>query len=106
MVLLISYVLLAFACTTLYPTIGTVSAMKPDRMHIKALQRKAADRVNKNRLVVAVDSDSVRSSSGVKNFTFSNPAASGQLSRARNDGWAVLTEEYSVLRRWNDDPGC
>lgn len=83
MVLLISYLLSAFACTALYPTIGTVSARKPDRMHIEALRRKAADRVNKNRLTVAVDSDSVRSSSGVKNFTFSNPAASGQLSLAR-----------------------
>jgi len=80
MVLLISYLLSALACTTLYPAAGTVSARQIDRKHVQALQRQAAERFNKNRLASSSAGDDVRLSTGVKNFTFSNPAASGELS--------------------------
>lgn len=80
MVLLLSYLLSALACAaTLYPTVGTVSARRIDRKHIQALQRQAADRFNKNTLAASYVEGGydVRLSGGVKNFTFSNPAASG-----------------------------
>lgn len=80
MVRLLSYLLSALACTALYPAVGTASARQIDRKHIQALQRQAADRFSKNRLAVSsVQNDGdVRLSGGVKNLTFSNPAASGE----------------------------
>ena len=80
MVPLISYLLSALICTALYPTAGTVSARQINRKHIQALQRQAADRFSKNRLAVPFGGSNVRLSPGVKNFTFSNPTASGELS--------------------------
>jgi hypothetical protein len=74
MVLLLSYLLSALAWTALYPAVGTASARKIDKNHVQALRQHAADRLTKNRLAV---SSSVELSQGVKNFTFSNPAASG-----------------------------
>ena len=44
-----------------------------------ALQRQAVDRFNKNKLaLLSTGSSNVDLSGGVKNFTFSNPAASGE----------------------------
>ena len=83
MVLLISYLISALACVPLLPAIGTASARRIDREHIQALQRKAADKLRKNRLVVPFGDGDVRLNAGVKNFTFLNPAASGELSYAR-----------------------
>ena len=80
MVLLISYLLSALACTALYPAAGTVTARQIDRKHIQALQRQAADGFNKNRLAASFVGGDVRLSPGVKNFTFSNPSACGELS--------------------------
>ena len=77
MVLLLSYLISALACTALYPTVGSVSARKIDRKHIRALRQQAADRHSKNRLAVPSAKGGVRLSEGVKNFTFTNPAASG-----------------------------
>ena len=57
--------------------VGTVSARQIDRNHIEAVQRGAANRFNENRLAVPFAGD-VQPSPGVKNFTFSNPAASGE----------------------------
>jgi hypothetical protein len=74
---LFSHLLSAFACAVLYPVVGTVSARRTDRKHIQALQREAANRLSKNRLAVPSATD-VQPSPGVKNFTFSNPAASGE----------------------------
>ena len=79
MVLLISYLLSVLACAALYPVVWTVSARRIDRKHIQALQRQAADRLNKNRPAVPSGGGDVRLSPGVKNFMFSNPAASGEL---------------------------
>ncbi|KAF9783688.1 alpha/beta-hydrolase [Thelephora terrestris] len=76
MVLLLSYLLSALAWTALHPAAGTVSARKIDRNHIQALRRHAADRFTKNRLAVPSAEGGVRLSQGVKNLTFSNPAAS------------------------------
>ena len=78
MVLLISYLLSALACTALYPVTGSVSARRIDRKHIQALQRKAADRFSKSLLAVSEGGVDVKSDPGVKNITFSNPAASGK----------------------------
>ena len=78
MVLLLSYLVSALVCTTFYPAVGTVSARKIDRKHIQDLRQQAADRFNKNRLAVPSTVGGVRLSEGVKNFTFSNPAASGR----------------------------
>ena len=44
-----------------------------------ALQRQAVDRFNKNKLaLLSTGSSNVDLGGGVKNFTFSNPAASGE----------------------------
>ena len=80
MILLISGLLSALACTAFYPAAGTVSARQIDRERIQALQRQAADRFSKSRLAASFIGGDVRLSAGVKNFTFSNPAASGELS--------------------------
>jgi len=77
---LLSCFLSALACTALYPAVQTVSARRIDGKHIQALQHQATDRFNKNRLSVP----SV-GGAGVKNFTFSNPAASGELSRDESE---------------------
>jgi len=77
MVILTSYLLSALVWTALYPAAGTVSARQIDRKHIQALQRQAADRFNKNKLAASLVGGDV---TGVKNFTFSNPTASGKLS--------------------------
>ena len=55
-----------------------MSARKIDRNHIQALRQQAVDRHSKNRLAMASIKGGVRLSEGVKNFTFSNPAASGR----------------------------
>ena len=92
MVLLLSYLVFTLACTTLYPAVGIVSARKIDRKHIQKIRQQAADRFNKNRLAVPSVEGGVRLSEGVKNFTFSNPAASGRylsperVSHMRNSG--------------------
>jgi len=78
MVVLISYLLSVLACAVLHAPAGTVSARGIDRNQIHALQRQAAERFNKNRLAVPVGGGDVQLSAGVKNFTFSNPAASGE----------------------------
>ena len=92
MVSLLSYVLSALACTALHPALGTVSARRMDRNHIQALQKQAADKLTKNRLAVLSGGLDVKLNSGVKNITFSNPAASGErLSRAGGCWVAVLT---------------
>jgi len=75
---LLSYLFSALACTALYPTIGTVSARQFDKRHIQALQREAAKRFNTNRLAGPSVVGNIQLSAGVKNFTFSNPAASGE----------------------------
>jgi len=75
---LLSYLLSALVCTALYPAAGVTSARQIDRKHIQALQREAANRFNKNRLADPFIGGDVRLSTGVKNFTFSNPAASGE----------------------------
>jgi len=75
----LSHLLSALACTALYPAVGTVSARQIGRKHIQTLQRQAADRFNRNRLAVPIVGGDVRLSVGVKNFTFSNPTASGEL---------------------------
>jgi len=80
MVLLISYLISALACVTLLPAIGTASARRVDRKYIQALQRQVADKLSGNGLAVPFGGNDVRSSAGVKNFTLSNPAASGELS--------------------------
>ena len=79
MVLLLSYILPALAWTAFYPT---VSAIRFDRNQIKAIQHQAAERFNKNRLSVLPGADpiDVKLNAGVKNITFSNPAASGAWS--------------------------
>lgn len=80
MVLLLSYILSALACAALYPFVGSVSARQINRKYIQTLQRQAAERFNKDRLALTPDEDRVdiRLNPGVKNITFSNPAASGQ----------------------------
>jgi len=83
MVLLISYLLSALACSALYPAIGTVSAGKIDE-HFKAIQRHAADRFNKNRIAASLDHEDIKLDAGAKNFVCSNPAASGELSSSRS----------------------
>lgn len=77
---LLSYFLSALACTALYPVAQTVSARQIDGKHIQALQHQAADRFNKHRLAVPFPGGDVRLSASAKNFTFSNPAASGESS--------------------------
>lgn len=91
MVLLLSYLLSALACTALYTASGTASARQIDRKYIQALQRQAADRFNKNRLAPpsVEGSDYFRSSGGVKNFTFSNPAASGGFLQLSNSSGCI-----------------
>jgi hypothetical protein len=74
----LSYLFSALACTALYPAVGTVSARQIDRKHIQALQREAANSFGKDRLAVPSVGGDVRLSAGVKNFTFSNLAASGE----------------------------
>ena len=87
---LLSYLFSALACTALYPAFGTVSARQIDKKHIRALQREAANRFNTNKLAGPSAGENVRLSTGVKNITFSNPAASGEcLSRARVFVWCV-----------------
>jgi enhancing lycopene biosynthesis protein 2 len=76
MVFLVSYLLSALACAALHPVVGTTSAKRIDRGHIQALQREAADRFNRVSRLAAVPSGG---GGGAKNFTFSNPAASGEL---------------------------
>lgn len=71
---LLSHFLSALACTA----IGTVSARRTDWNHIQTLQREAVNRLSENRLAVPLADNGT----GVKNFTFSNPAASGEC-RAR-----------------------
>ena len=81
MVLLLSYLLSALAWTALSPAAGSVSARKIDRTSFKTLQRQAADRFNENRLTVQSPGNgdlNFKLGGGVKNFTFSNPAASGE----------------------------
>ena len=78
MILLLSYLLPVLAWAALCPEVGTVSARKIDRNYIQALRQEAADRFSKNRLAVPSVEGGVRLSEGVKNFTFSNPAASGR----------------------------
>ena len=80
MVLLLSFLLSALACSVLYPAVGTVSAKQIDRKHIQALQRQSADKFNKNRLTLSSvqGGNDVRLNGGVKNITFLNPAASGR----------------------------
>ena len=75
---LLSLLFSALACTALYPAIGTASARKLDRKHIQTLQQEAANRFNGNRLATPIVGGDVQLSAGVKNFTFSNPAASGE----------------------------
>ena len=72
MVLLISYILSALACTALYPPAGTVSARRINRKYIQALQRQAMDRFNENRLAASFVGRDISMSAGVKNFTFSD----------------------------------
>jgi len=90
---LLSYLFSALACTALYPTVGTASARQIDKRHIQALQREAANRFNKNRLAGPPAIGNVQLSAGVKNFTFSNPAASGEcparLHNTELGGWCV-----------------
>jgi hypothetical protein len=102
MVFLLSYLLSALACTALYPAVGTASARRIDRKHVQDLQRQAADRLNKNRLAVP----SVEGG-GIKNITFSNPAASGgYLPHARVSSRCVdRGVRGSVLCRWENYTG-
>ena len=74
---LLSHLFSALACTALYSTLGTVTARQIDRKHIQALQREASDRFH-NRLSIPPAGGNLQLSAGVKNFTFSNPAASGE----------------------------
>ena len=95
MVLLLSYLLSALAWTALSPAAGSVSARKIDRTNFKTLQRQAADRFNENRLTVQSPGNGDLNSNlggGVKNFTFSNPAASG--------GCLCLLEFLVVMLTW------
>jgi hypothetical protein len=80
MVLLLPPVLSALAFTALSPLIGEVSAKHLDRNHIQSLRNKAAEKLSKNRLAVVPGGDviDVKVNAGVKNITFSNPAASGE----------------------------
>ena len=79
MVLLLPYLLSTLAWAALYPAAGSVSARRVDRKHVHALQRQAADRFNKNKpAVLYTGGGDVRFGGGVQNFTFSNPAASGE----------------------------
>ena len=75
---LLSYLLSLLAWTTLSPTVGTVLAREIDRKHVQALRQEAAERLSKDRLAVPSVEGGVKLSEGVKNFTFSNPAASGR----------------------------
>ena len=68
-----------------------------ERKHVEALKRESVDRFSKKELAVSFASvgDDGKPYAGVKNFTFSNPAASGEcpprdfiLSDVR---WCVLT---------------
>jgi len=93
--LLLSYLFSALACTALYPAVWTVSARQIDKKHIQALQREAVDRFNTNRLVAPAVGN-VQLSAGVKNFTFSNPAASGECPASVLYDWklgCVLTAD-------------
>ena len=76
---LLSCIISALACAALYPVVGIVSARRIDRKHIQALQREAGNRFNRNKLAVSSAGGDGSLSAGVKNFTFSNPAASGEL---------------------------
>ena len=78
MVLLLPHILSAFACTVLYPVIESVSAKKINRNYIETLQRQATDRFHNNKLAVSLGGVDVKSDPGVKNFTFSEPIASGE----------------------------
>ena len=93
MVLLLSHLLSALAWTALSPAAGSVSARKIDRTNFKTLQRQAADRFNENRLTVQSpgngDLNFNLGPGGVKNFTFSNPAASGE-SLGLLEFWVVM----------------
>ncbi|KAF9652110.1 alpha/beta-hydrolase [Thelephora ganbajun] len=96
MVLLVSYLLSALACTALYSAVGTVSARKIDRKYIEALQRQAADRFNQNKPAASFVGGNVRLSAGVKNFTFSNPAASAFYV----DGKTIPEVDWDVGPSW------
>lgn len=78
MVVLISYLLSVLACAALHAPVGTASARRIGRKQIHALQQQAADIFNKNGLAVLTGGGDAQLSAGVKNFTFSNPAASGE----------------------------
>lgn len=74
---LLSYLFSALACAA----VGTVSARQIDRKHIQALQREAANRLAVSSADGGGDGHGdggVRLGAGMKNFTFSNPAASGE----------------------------
>ena len=77
--LLLFYLLSALVCTALHPATGAVSARRTDREYIQALQRQAEDRLNKNKLGRTFVGGDIQLSADVKNVTFSNPAASGEL---------------------------
>ena len=80
---LLYHLLSALACTALYPAVGTVSARRIGGKHIQALQRQGAGTFNRNRLAVSIVGRDVRLSAGVKNLTFSNPAATGEYLNTR-----------------------
>ncbi|KAF9648151.1 alpha/beta-hydrolase [Thelephora ganbajun] len=96
MVLLVSYLLSALAFPALYSAVGAVSARQIDRKHIQALQRQAANRFNENKPVTQFVGGNVRLSSGVKNFTFSNPAASAFYV----DGKTIPEVDWDVGPSW------
>lgn len=91
---LLPYLFSVLACTAFFPALGTASARQIDRKHIQALQQEAVNSFNKNRLAAGPVVGDVRLNAGVKNFTFSNPAASGKCRVARvrvflGIGWCV-----------------
>ena len=92
---LLSYLLSLVAWTTLSPAAGTVLAREIDRKHVHALRQEAAERLSKNRLAVPSVEGGVRLSEGVKNFTFSNPAASSTCPSCERfpihvESWAIV----------------
>ncbi|KAF9780060.1 alpha/beta-hydrolase [Thelephora terrestris] len=98
MVLLLPHVLSALAFTALSPLLEEVSAKHLDRNHIQSLRNKAAEKLSKNRLAVVPGGDviDVKVNAGVKNITFSNPAASAFYV----DGATIPDVDWDIGPSW------
>lgn len=96
MVLFLSYILSALACAALFP--GTVSARRFERKYIDAIRNKALERFSQNRIAVLPGGSrlDIATDHGVKNITFSNPAASAFYV----DGSTIPEVDWDIGPSW------